>query len=262
MADSETDLLMKFVIDAGGMGIDADCQTSLDWKDPLMWDFDDGQFFEVLEFGFGANLDDDEGSDAQETQRGVAGGAHVGAMLGSAVLAGTGRSAGGNVTAALSALARGVQRGAGGAQGAAAQGKGSRGKFQRWKSMQPGQNFAPPYKFVVDEFNFTRYLDRASTLLFDRCCNSLSFDSATLVKRKVTGATKLQAFLRMDFQKVLVTKLDWDDGEVIKEKCSFVYRGLKLQYMRQQSHGGLESARMPIEWNYELDLVDWEDDDG
>ncbi len=232
MADDNTDVLMKFVINEGDFGIDAECQTGLDWKDwkdDMMSDFDNGKFFEVLDFGFGMNLADDEGGTSPPSLKG-------------------------NVKSVFDARQRGLS-----VRDAVAQteaGKGASGQFQRWKSLQPNAALDPPYPLKMDEFNFTRWLDKASPIMFERCCNSRSFDSATLVKRKVTGDAKLQAFLRIDFDKVLITKLDWDDGEVIKEKCHFIFRGVKLQYLRQEAHGGLVKARMPVEWRYERSLTD------
>jgi len=73
----------------------------------------------------------------------------------------------------------------------------------------------------MEPFSFTRMIDRASPLLFENCANSISFASATLVKRKVTGQTlALQAFLRMDFKDVLIVGISWDDGDILKEKCN------------------------------------------
>jgi hypothetical protein len=36
------------------------------------------------------------------------------------------------------------------------------------------------------------------------------------------------AFLRIDFTDVLVIGVDWDSGDVVKEKCKFICRGVKV----------------------------------
>ena len=51
-----------------------------------------------------------------------------------------------------------------------------------------------------------------------------------------------KAYLRIDFTDLLITELDWDEGEVIKEKYKFVCRGVKMQYKPQASDGTLGSA--------------------
>jgi hypothetical protein len=80
------------------------------------------------------------------------------------------------------------------------------------------------------------------------CCNSKSFASATLIKRKAAGTdTSGHAFLRIDFKDVLVIGLDWDSGDVVKEKCKFICRGVKVQYKPQTSDGSLGAA-VPGTW--------------
>jgi hypothetical protein len=44
-------------------------------------------------------------------------------------------------------------------------------------------------------------------------------------------------FLRTDFATVLITKIDWDAAEIVKEMCTFACRGVSVKY-RQQAHAG------------------------
>jgi len=70
------------------------------------------------------------------------------------------------------------------------------------------------------------------------------------------GAGKpAQAFLRIDFYEVLVTHLDWDDGDLLNESCTFICRkGFKIQYRRQSADGSLLEP-VSIEWTADLDAL-------
>jgi type VI protein secretion system component Hcp len=105
------------------------------------------------------------------------------------------------------------------------------------------------YPVDLEPFTFSRQMDQASPLLFDRCCNSISFASATLIKRKAASTDASgRAFLRIDFEDVLVIGVDWDSGDVVKEKCKFICRGVKVQYKPQMPDGTL-GGKVPGEWH-------------
>jgi type VI protein secretion system component Hcp len=130
------------------------------------------------------------------------------------------------------------------------------GKFASWRDLRKTTAQIQEISFPVDmePFSFTRLIDRASPLLFENCANSISFASATLVKRKVTGQKlALQAFLRMDFKDVLIVGISWDDGDILKEKCKFICRGVTVQYRRQASDGTL-AAPASAEWQQQMAL--------
>jgi type VI protein secretion system component Hcp len=129
-------------------------------------------------------------------------------------------------------------------------------KFASWRDLRKTTAQIKDIKFPVDmePFSFSRLIDRASPLLFENCANSISFASATLVKRKVTGQSlALQAFLRLDFKDVLMVGISWDDGDIIKEKCKFICRGVTVQYRRQASDGSLAAAAS-AEWEQKMAL--------
>jgi type VI protein secretion system component Hcp len=105
------------------------------------------------------------------------------------------------------------------------------------------------YPVDLEPFTFSRQMDQASPVLFEMCCNSKSFASATLIKRKAAGTDASgRAFLRIDFEDVLVIGVDWDSGDVVKEKCKFICRGVKVQYKPQMPDGMLGAA-VPGNWN-------------
>jgi len=96
---------------------------------------------------------------------------------------------------------------------------------------------------------FTRLMDSMSTLLFQALVGCETLESISVVKRKATGsANSGDCYLRLDFNKVLVTNLDWKDSEhVILETCTFIYRKLTIRYRPQRPDGTLDAA-IQSEW--------------
>jgi type VI protein secretion system component Hcp len=88
--------------------------------------------------------------------------------------------------------------------------------------------------------------------LFEKCVKSQSFKTASLIKRKTVGG-KLESFLRFDFKDVLITHIDWQDAEVIKETVRFVFREITVQY-RTQDHSGKLNAAGSVPWKYDAKL--------
>ncbi len=104
--------------------------------------------------------------------------------------------------------------------------------------------------YVVDlpPVTFQRFMDQASTVLFQCCSDSESIDEINVVKRKATGYSEQyqssrsgESYLRMDFKGVLITGISWDEGHVIKEKYQFIYRECKISYRPQNPDGTLGS---------------------
>ncbi len=117
-----------------------------------------------------------------------------------------------------------------------------RGSFSRWRAAK-GEDYKMIYPSETDIFTFTHEVDRASLVLLGMCCLGGTFDSATIVKRRNIGGSRLnRSFLRIDFKKVLVVGVDWDDGVVVKEKCKFVCRRLEMTYHMQTQDGSMIGA--------------------
>ena len=189
----------------------------------MLSDFSAGKFFEIEQFSLGLNLSDFE----------------------------TGHGPG----AAQPAPPKPPL--AGGAQTDPAAAVPQKAKFASWRDKKKSRQAITALSFPVelDPFSFTRQVDRASPLLFESCASTTSFASATIVKRKVTGQTTyaLQGYLRIDFTDVLLVGLTWDDGEMIKEKCKFICRGVRVQYKPQVPDGTLAAASS-AEWAYAMSL--------
>jgi type VI protein secretion system component Hcp len=212
--DQSNEILMRFV-NSDRIYVGAECQTAVDTdSDDLAADYDPGSFFAVDDFAFGMNIDDkDPTADSANTS----GGKGVGPTNQ-------------NVPA------------------------GPQVKFGTWKRAKPEEIPAmKPFPLRMDEFSITRRYDRASVLLFEKCATSDSLLSASMIKRKIVGENKLQTFLRFDFKDVLITHIDWQDAEVIKETVKFVFRKITIQYKTQTPAGKLNAAGS-VSWEYDAAL--------
>jgi type VI protein secretion system component Hcp len=118
-----------------------------------------------------------------------------------------------------------------------------KGSFSRWRSASSEEYKKIIYPSDADIFSFSRAMDRASLVLLGMCCLGGTFDRASVVKRRSTGTSALsRSFLRIDFEKVLVVGVDWDDGAVIKEKCKFICRRIRITYHMQNPDGSMVGA--------------------
>jgi type VI protein secretion system component Hcp len=93
----------------------------------------------------------------------------------------------------------------------------------------------------LNEVTITRQIDIASMVLMNCCIGTQGFDSATIIKRRAAGGLVEagQAYLRIDFDGVLITKIDWTDQHIVQEKITFITRGLQVVYRPQMADGSL-----------------------
>jgi type VI protein secretion system component Hcp len=118
------------------------------------------------------------------------------------------------------------------------------GPFARWRSAITPEYKKIKYKMEFDKFSFKRTVDRASPIFFASCCSSTTFDSATLVKRLAQGGDRAPAgILRIDFEKVLLTGIDWSDDDLIKESCDFICQKVTITLRQQQTDGTISGAQ-------------------
>ncbi len=210
MDQNKTDLIMKFILE--GQDVPAECALQVDPADPLMNDFKPADyehysnFFEVTDFDFKLNLEDTDESSNPASQA---------------------------VNHSLRPAATRVRN-------------MPAGRFARWRSASgpEAQNISYPPKF--GGASFERLIDRASPIFFMSCCTSKTFDSAVLVKRLSQGqfgGTNLPSvgYLRIEFTKVLITDISWEDGDLVKEKCEFTCHSMKLIYRKQDNSGRLQA---------------------
>jgi type VI protein secretion system component Hcp len=222
MADKESnDVLMTF-IDSNGRGVAAECTSAWDEDDvDMMQDFEDGKFFEVDDFDFGVNLGEDEGG-------GDGGGSSFSGNLGENSLH--------------------APPGHGGAPAAQnAEKKKAKSSSKRFAKYLEGGDIE--FKPEVKEVTITKQVDMSSVRFLQSCLTYAKFQKAVLVKRKFTGGFDFhEAFLRIEFKEPLITGIDWDEGDVVKEKIRFICRGITVAYKPQNNDGSLGDARS-ASWN-------------
>jgi type VI protein secretion system component Hcp len=152
------------------------------------------------------------------------------------------------------------ETGAGTSTGQARVGSQSAGntrEFARWRSAsgEEYKNISPKYPLRFDSFSFERVIDSASPKFFQACCKAETFGLAVLVKRLSQGGQgpdgrprPSASYLRIEFRDVLIRGINWDDGEVIKEKCEFTCRGMMIRYRRQMPDGTIVKSESSILW--------------
>jgi type VI protein secretion system component Hcp len=205
MQQNTTDLVMKFVLNA--QPVWAECALEIAPNDSLMSDFlkntdydNYSNFFEVTNFDFSIALKESDQSN--------------------------------NV---IGQLPRNQQQ----QQPTRAVANNA---FARWRSATNAEYKSIYYPLEFDQFNFKRVIDSASPIFFQCCCESRSFDSAVLVKRIAQGEIGGKrnpsiGYLRIDFKKVLIIGVSWDDGDLVTENCEFICQGMKVTYRRQKEDG-------------------------
>ncbi len=223
-----TDILMQLRTDTGA--VPAECQTEVDTDmDDFVSDYFNGTFFEVRSFSFGMKIDDqDPAKDKPGNESGQSG-------------SGMGRSV------SVKTDEKKKKR-------------DKSGQFARWKTATPDElKNMKRYPVRMDELDINRIFDRASPTLFKYCCDSGSFKSASLIKRKDIGGDKLRGFLRMEFEDLLVTHVGWQNGEDVTEKFKFVFRKVTVRYRATSFKAGQTEAvlqEMPsVVWSYDTDII-------
>jgi type VI protein secretion system component Hcp len=117
--------------------------------------------------------------------------------------------------------------------------------FARWRASKSdaefkGQNGRNGYPVNVQPVTFSRHVDTTSFKLMEKFLKGEPFHSVALVKRKPAGTKAAgEAFLRIDFEDVLIINIDWTDDEPVQETVKFISRVIKLQYRPQLPNGEL-----------------------
>jgi type VI protein secretion system component Hcp len=115
-------------------------------------------------------------------------------------------------------------------------------------SLKGGRTGARGFAANLDTLSITKRLDLASLALFKACINSTRLDRAVLIKRRAIGGQVLRAFARFEFEDLLITDFNWEDGEVVEETIKFVCRKATVQYSMEKPGGGLAPPGEPGVW--------------
>lgn len=220
MANESTDVLMTFL--NGGEGVAAECSTVWNISDSMKTDFSTGSFFEIDDFSIGGGLESED-SDEKSSSGSTSG-------------------KGDNSLVDRSGNNKG--------KGDTSNKKSARGnKFANY--ILSGSLV---YPIDMQEISISRQFDKASPVFLASCLNLSPFTKAVIVKRKVVGGSagqgvsvNLMGFLRMEFTSPLITSVEWEDGEIVKEKIKFVCRGFTVIY-KPQKHDGTLGEQVSTSW--------------
>ena len=98
-------------------------------------------------------------------------------------------------------------------------------------------------KVNVQDMSITKYLDKATTVLMQKCCSGKHFDKATLICRKA-GDTPVE-YMKVTMEEVLVSSVSEGGGggeDRQTENISLNFAKVKVEYEAQDSTGGGEGA--------------------
>lgn len=114
----------------------------------------------------------------------------------------------------------------------------------------PGSEGFGAGRVTISSFNFMKKCDKASPVLFQRCCTGTHIDSAILTMRKAGG--KQSPFLIYTFTGVMVDSIQWSGSsggdDTPTESVSFSFAEFKIKYQLQDAKG---NVGRPVEggWN-------------
>jgi len=254
MADQDSrDILMSVTLKGKALALKGEVSVAIDTSDALMEGFynpagattgvDANLFCRIQDFTFSVGIEDSESGTGGEAESGTKVGASENTLHGTR---GT-------------APEKGGKGGTGGTGGKGTTGKPA-GRSRQFKHfMDFGGSEADPntgsigYPPSLQPITVSRQMDVMSAALLKECLNCRPLKRVIIVKRKFTGSKdNYEAYLRLEFIDCLLTEVEWDDDEIIKEKVKFVYRELKTQYRPQDMAGNLGNP-VPVDFKYDAD---------
>ena len=98
-------------------------------------------------------------------------------------------------------------------------------------------------KVSVSSFNVMKKTDKASPMLFQRCCEGEHIPLVTVTLRKAGGTAGQGAFLTYKFEKVMVESVQWSGSsggdDTPMESLSLAFGKVSIDYMVQGADGKL-----------------------
>ncbi len=130
-------------------------------------------------------------------------------------------------------------------------------QFSAWRSAEGNDYKMIKFPVDFDTFSFTRIIDGATPLFFAACCNQISFHHAALVKRVAAGSVggkeqQSVGILRLDFRHVLLTGINWEDGDLVTESITFICKAMRVRYAPQMQSGEVMPA-VEVDWDQAKD---------
>jgi type VI secretion system secreted protein Hcp len=99
-------------------------------------------------------------------------------------------------------------------------------------------------KVNVQDMSVTKYLDKASTVLMQKCCSGKHFPTAVLLCRKAGGDSTVDYF-KVSMEEVLVTSVSEGGGggeDKQTENISLSFAKVKVEFTPQAADGSAEGG--------------------
>lgn len=106
-------------------------------------------------------------------------------------------------------------------------------------------------KVSVQDLSFTKYVDKASTVLMQKCCEGKHFPEATLVVRKAGGDAQVE-YLKIKMTDVLVTNVSTGGSggeDRLTENVTLNFAKFELEYQEQDEKGAKKGGAVKAGWN-------------
>ena len=100
-------------------------------------------------------------------------------------------------------------------------------------------------KVNVQDLSFTKYVDKASTVLMMGCAKGTHYDDATLVVRKA-GDTPLE-YLKITMKEVMITSVSTGGSggeDRLTENVTLNFASFEVAYQPQNAKGGKEGGEV------------------
>ena len=134
--------------------------------------------------------------------------------------------------------------------GHSAQPKAESRSFARWRALTDASTTPdPPFRAEPDEVSIRRMIDTSSPILLQYCLDTKPFDTVVMVKRARRGPQgKLAVMLRMEFSKVWIKAIEWEDGNAVMESCKFKFMSVSATYAKFKPSGDPDST-LNCQWS-------------
>ena len=116
--------------------------------------------------------------------------------------------------------------------------------FARWRALTDTDSVPdPPFRAEPDEISVRRSIDSSSPLLLQYCLDTKPFEEVVMVKRARRGTRgRLAVVLRMEFNKVWIRGIEWDDGDTVTETIKFKFMSVSATYAKFKPSGDPDST--------------------
>ncbi|RYY04734.1 MAG: hypothetical protein EON55_29240, partial [Alphaproteobacteria bacterium] len=117
--------------------------------------------------------------------------------------------------------------------------------FARWRGLTDASVTPdPPFRAEPGLVSITRMIDVSSPLLLEHCLKPAPFASVVVVKRAPRGTLgKMTVLMRLEFKRVFIQSIQWNDGDTVIETCQFKFMSLDASYRKFKPNGNLDSIK-------------------